>query len=498
MTNITEPALPGTAGTTGRLKRPLVLASIMLATFMVAIEATIVATAMPRIVGQLGGFSFYTWVFSAYLLAQCTMTLTFGKLSDIFGRKPIMNAGIVIFLLGSLLAGFAGSMSWLIGFRVIQGLGAGAIQPMTITMIGDLYAPAERARIQGVVASVWTGAAVLGPPAGGFIVDHLSWGWVFWVNLPVGALTIAGFALFLREDIQHRAARIDWPGAVLFAVSIVCFLFILTATDLDPSWLIALAATSLVSAVLFVVQELRAPEPMISIALWRSRLVATSNAASFLAGMVLVGLTTVLPLYLQGVMSRSPFVSGFALTTLIVGWTLALTGASYCFKTFGVRTTLRLGSPAFPVGAAILLFLTPQSSLVLASAGSFVMGIGMGLVSTTSIILVQESVERSMRGSATASIIFCRSLGNALGATVIGALFTLGIMHFGHGAQGDDLHRLLNEPGGLSNLARDLNLRSVLDAALHWSFGGILVVAALTLAASWLLPVAPNAARQTT
>ena len=482
----------------GHSRRPVVFAAIMLATFMVATEATIVATAMPRIVGELGGFAFYTWVFSAYLLAQCTMTLIFGKLSDVFGRKPIMIAGLLVFLAGSLLAGFAGTMAWLIGFRLVQGIGAGAIQPMTITMIGDLYTPAERPRVQGVVASVWAGAAVLGPLAGGLIVDHLSWGWIFWINLPIGALTIAGFALCLHEQVSSKEAKIDYAGAVLFAISIVCLLFILTAAGLSHSGLAALAITCVAASVLFVLQELRAPEPMISIPLWGSRLMAASNAASLLAGMALVGVTTVLPLYVQGVMNRSPVVAGFTLTALILGWTLALTVASFCFRTLGIRTTLRIGSPTFPIGAAVLLLLTPHSSPVLASAGALAMGIGMGLISMTSIILVQENVARPVRGIATSSIIFSRSLGNALGATVIGAILTLGMAHFGHGAGRDDLDRLLNEPAGLAGLASDPGLRSVFDAALHWSFWGVLIVASLSVAAAWLLPVRRGAAREST
>ena len=326
-------------------------------------------------------------------------------------------------------------------------------------------------------------------------MDHLAWGWIFWLNLPVGALTIAGF-LVLREEVAHRIAQIDYLGAVLFTISIVCFLFILTADGLSTAGLVALAAISVVTAVLFVLQELRAPEPMISIALWRGRLVATSNAASFLSGMALVGLTTFLPLYIQGVMSRSPFIAGFALTTLIVGWTLSFMLTSQFTKLIGARRTLRMGSPTLPIGAAVLLLLTPQSSPILASAASFAMGIGMGLISITSIVRVQESVERSMRGSATSSVIFSRTLGNAVGATAIGALLTFGIMHFGQGAQGNDLHRLLNEPTGLANLANDVGLRSVFDAALHWSFWGILIVAILALAAAWLLPIPPQAPRR--
>jgi EmrB/QacA subfamily drug resistance transporter len=490
MTDIAESASPATTATAGQTRRSLVLVSIMLSTFMVAMEATIVATAMPRIVGVLGGFEYYTWVFSAYLLAQCTMMLIFGKLSDMFGRRPVMIVGILIFSAGSALAGFAGSMAWLIGFRLLQGIGAGAIQPMTITLIGDLYPAGARARVQGIVASVWAGAAVFGPLAGGIIVDHFAWGWVFWINLPIGALTIAGFALFLHEQIPTRVAKIDYAGAVLFAISIVSFLFLLSAPDLEFSNVIALVTVCVITGVLFVLQELRAAEPMVSLALWSRRLVAISNAASFLAGMALVGVTTILPLYMQGVMSRSPVVAGAVLTTLIVGWVLALSLSSFFIKRFGVRTTLRIFSLALPAGAAVLLLLTPDSSTVLASAASFGMGMGIGLISIIGIVLVQESVEREMRGSATSSIIFSRTLGNALGATVTGAILTFGMAHFGRGDESRDLQRLLNNPSGLAGLASNVALRSVFDASLHWSFWGVLIVAILSVVAAWLLPVA--------
>lgn len=489
--------MPDTPGpeTTGHAHRPILFAAIMLATFMVAMEGTIVATAMPHIVGQLGGFAIYAWVFSAYLLAQCTMTLIFGKLSDVVGRKPVMIAGILVFLAGSLLAGFAGMMEWLVAFRLVQGIGAGAIQPMTITMIGDLYPAEQRARVQGITASVWAGAAVLGPLFGGIIVDHIAWGWVFWINLPIGALTIAGFALFLHEGARGRAARVDWPGAALFAVAIICLLLMLTADGLGPARVLALAAMFAVASVLFVMQELRAPEPMISISLWRSRLMATSNAASLLAGMALVGVTAVLPLYVQGVMGRAPTIAGVTLTTLVMGWVVSLTFASHFFKRLGVRTTLRLFSPALPIGAAVLVLLSASSGPVLAAVGSFGMGMGMGLISVTSIVEVQQGVSPAVRGVATSSIIFSRSLGNALGASVVGAMLALGIAHYGVGQQSAALHDRLNQPAGLADLAQDTALRGVFDAALHWSFLGVLGVAVLAVGAAWALPLPGRVAK---
>ncbi|MBY3136299.1 MDR family MFS transporter [Rhizobium laguerreae] len=479
-----------------RSNRVLIVATIMLATFMVAIEATIVATAMPRIVGELGGFSYYSWVFSAFLLAQSTTTVIYGKLSDIFGRKPVLIGGILIFLVGSLLCGLAWSMMSLVLFRLLQGLGAGAIQPVTMTIIGDLFKLEERGRVQGAMATVWATSAVVGPLAGGIIVDNISWAWIFWINLPIGVISIIAFMVFLKEDVAHKQAKIDYLGSVLFSISIVALLVMLTETDASAWILLSLFAVFVVTGLLFLAQEKRAPEPIISIPLWSRRLIATSNAATLLAGMALIGLSTILPLYVQGVLGRSPLVAGFTLTMLVVGWPLAVMLSSHFYKTFGIRRTLRVGSLMFPFGACFLLFLTPDSSPVVAGAGSFFMGFGMGLISLTSLVLVQDSVEWSMRGSATASIIFARSLGNTLGATVLGAILNAGINHYANGEAAAGLHEALNQPTGLSALAGDPAIRAVFNAALHWSFWGVVVVAVLTFFTTWLIPVGHSQKRE--
>lgn len=477
-----------------RSRRPYVIGAIMLATFIVAIEATIVATAMPRIVGELGGFSYYSWVFSSFLLAQSATTVIYGKLSDVFGRKPILIIGIVIFLIGSVLCGFAGSMAALIGFRLLQGLGAGAIQPVTMTVIGDLYKLEERGRAQGMIASVWASSAVLGPLAGGLIVDNLSWAWIFWINLPFGVVTIAGFMLFLHENIERRQVSIDYAGAILFTIAVVALMVILTETEAGAAVLVPLAALCVAAGWLFLRQERRAPEPLISLSLWSRRLIASSNASTLLAGMALIGLTTVLPIYVQGVLGRSPIVAGFTLTMLVVGWPLAVMLSGRFYRRFGIRRTLRVGSAMFPVGAAMLLLLTPDSSPALAGFGAFLMGFGMGLMSLTCIVLIQDSVEWSMRGSATASNIFARSLGNTLGATALGAVLNLGIAHYGSGALAARVKDVLNHPRGLAELAADPAIRHVFDQALHWTYWGVLVVALLAFAATWLVPVAARPA----
>ena len=478
--------------------RPFVIASIMVATLMAAIEATIVATAMPTIVGQLGGFSYFTWVFSAFLLAQSTTTVIYGKLSDLFGRKPTLIAGIVLLLIGSLLCGFAWSMASLIVFRLIQGLGAGAIIPITATVIGDLYKLEQRGRAQGLIASVWAISGVLGPLAGALIVGHFSWAWIFWINLPLGVVTIIGLLLFLHEKVETHRARIDYLGALLFSISIGALLVLLTEADSASGAVLGLLGVVFVaSGAWFLAHERRAPEPIVSITLWTRRLVATSNAATLLAGTALIGLTTVLPIYVQGVLGRSPMVGGVTIAALIVGWPLSVSFSGRLYRTFGIRRTLRAGSVLFPLGAAFMLFLGPHSSPVVAAIGSFVMGCGMGLLSITSMVAVQDSVEWSMRGSATASLIFARSLGSTLGATLMGTLLNIGITHYGTGALATQLHDLLNQPEGLTHLSTDSAARGVFDLALRWSFVGVALLAVLTFVATWLIPVGHRAVSAT-
>jgi MFS family permease len=244
-----------------------------------------------------------------------------------------------------------------------------------------------------------------------------------------------------------------------------------------------------VSGFLFLRQEARAAEPMISLPLWSRRLVASCNLATLLAGMTLIGLTTVLPLYVQGVLGRSPVVAGFTLTALVVGWPLAVSLSGRSFRRFGVRNSLRGGGLMFPLGAALLLLLTPQSSPTVAAIGSFVMGFGMGLLSITSIVLIQDSVEWSMRGSATASNIFARSLGNTLGATVLGAILNIGIARFATDSTASRVHDVLESPSGLVRAAGDPLVQDVLARSLHLTFWGVLTLALLASAMSWLIPI---------
>src|ERR1700722_14109782 len=464
--------------------RPLVLAAVMAANFMVAIEATIVSTAMPQIVGQLGGLPLYSWVFAAFLLSQTATTVVFGKLADLAGRKRVMFIGIAAFLVGSILCGFAWSMPSLIVFRLVQGIGAGAVQPTAMTIVGDLYSPHERGKIQGWLASVWAGSAILGPLAGGLIIQYFSWAWIFWMNLPIGALAAAGFWAFLHETSVRGRGKIDHLSAGIFTVAIAAIMADLTALSTSGRLEIGLTTlVAVVAVVLFVLQERRSPEPMISLELWGRRPIAAANGASLLAGMVMIGLTTFLPVFVQGVMQQSPLIGGFALSAMVLGWPI---GATVGGRGFGGRAMLRVGGVLIPLGSLVFLVLNGESSPIVAGLGSLVVGVGMGLSSSASIILIQEIVSWSERGSVTASYLFARSLGSTFGATVFGAVLNFGLLRSGHaGATSEQLRQLLEQG---SEALGEPGLRTAHEQSLHLTFASMFGVALLVAATLFLVP----------
>jgi EmrB/QacA subfamily drug resistance transporter len=456
---------------------------------MIAIEATIVSTAMPQIVAQLGGLHLYSWIFSSFLLTQTAMTVVFGNLADVYGRKPMMLVGIAIFLSGSLLAGFSGSMMAMIVFRLIQGVGAGAMQPVAMTIVADLYPARERGKIQGYLASVWAISAVLGPITGGFIIRDWSWPWIFWINVPIGIAAAAGFTVFLHEHAKHERRSVDIVGATLFTVAVASLLIALTEAGIsDHTPGLVACGVFCVSLILFITQERRAADPMISFALWSRRPIAAANSVGLLSSMALIGLTTFLPMYVQGVLHRSPVVAGLALTMMLVGWPAGATWAARSFHRFGLRRILVTGSMLVPIGMAVFVLLTPESSPIAAGFGSLVMGLGMGLISLSSLVLIQEIVDWSQRGSATASNIFARNLGSTLGATALGAVLNYGLIHAngGKAVTSDQLRRLLEAPAG--TMAANTGIGFALQHSLNLTFWVMLLISLAVVFLALLVP----------
>ncbi|SAL74896.1 EmrB/QacA family drug resistance transporter [Caballeronia arvi] len=474
---------------TKKTARPLVIGAVMASMAMVAIEATIVSTAMPQIATQLGGLNLYSWVFSSFLLTQTALTVVFGKLADLYGRKPAILVGIAIFLVGSILAGFAWSMPAMIVFRLLQGVGAGAILPVALTVVGDLYPARERGKVQGYLASVWAVSAVLGPMVGGLLIRELSWAWIFWINVPIGILAALLFTLFLHEEKRHDRPAIDLAGAFFFNTAVAALMMALTDAGHASNARVATEIVVLVLAIVcFVVQERRAADPMISFKLWSHRPIAASNAATLLAGMAMMGLTTFLPMYVQGVMHRTPVEAGLALTMMMIGWPSGATFTSRTFHRIGLRRLLMIGPVFIPLGALPFVLLGPQSSPVWAGVGSAVLGFGMGITSVSCLILIQEIVQPLERGSATASNLFSRNLGNTLGAAVFGAVQNYGLTHTDGlpPVHADQLKQLLSAVPG--DFAINNEIRLVLHHSLHMTFTAMFVIALGTVVSMLFMP----------
>ncbi|WP_404449840.1 MFS transporter [Sutcliffiella horikoshii] len=416
----------GKLASPNKTKKPFVLAAIMLAMFMAAIEATIVSTAMPAIAADLGGFSLYSWVFSSYLLMNAVTVLIYGKLSDLFGRKPILTFGIIVFLIGSLLCGMATSIEMLIVFRFIQGFGAGAVMPIASTIVGDMYTKEERAKIQGYLSSVWGISAILGPAIGGLLVQYVSWRFVFWVNIPLGILAIVGLYLFLHEGVEKKKHSIDYAGAGLLFLSVSSFMLVMVEGGVRWEWLSApvfsLIALSVITFIFFILQEKRAKDPMMPFDIWQERSILIANTTSLTTGVMLIGISSFLPAFVQGVMERSPIVAGFTLTTMSIGWPIAAMIAGRLLLKIGFRTTSIIGGVALILGSIIFMTLSPDDGPVWAAFGSFMIGVGMGFSTTSFIVSIQSTVPWQKRGVATASNMFMRTLGSTIGAALLGGI----------------------------------------------------------------------------
>ena len=404
----------------------VVTVGIMLSLFMAAVESTVVATAMPTIVSELGGLAFYSWVFTAYMLTSTTTVPIYGKLSDILGRKPVFMVAMALFLVGSVLCGQSQTMGELIAFRALQGLGAGGLMPLAFIMIGDMFSFEQRAKMQGLFSGVWGVAAIIGPLLGGFLVDNVSWQWVFYVNLVPGVVATALIWFGWRDpERQARAARlpIDFAGTVLLSAGVVALL--LGLTDLQKPLgvrLIGLAALLFV-ALLWV--ERRAADPILPLPLFKDRLFAVAVSQGLLAGWAMFGSTSYIPLFAQAVLGTSATAAGSVLTPMMLGWVGASIVGSRLLLRFGYRTIALAGMGTLVVGTFFMTRISPQTTLPILMVNVTLMGIGMGLSIPAFMIAVQSSVQRKVLGTATATLQFSRSIGGTLGVSVMGVILSM-------------------------------------------------------------------------
>ncbi len=465
--------------TLGRRQIVLLTASLMMATALAALDALIVGTAMPTIVGSLGGLSLYSWVVAAYLLTSTTTVPVYGRLADMHGRKPVFLLGIGLFLLGSALCGQATSMVQLILFRAVQGLGAGAVQPMSMTIIGDVFSVEQRARMQGLFGAVWGVASVVGPPLGGLIVAYLSWHWIFYVNVPVGLVALALIVAVYHEHVEHHARTIDFPSVGLLVAGTTALLLALQETG-QPGGigagaleLLYLAAAGLLG--LFVWRQARSDDPTVPLGLFGRPVIGIGYLAGFLAGLTQYGIGTYLPLFVQGAALGTALTVGTVMGPMSIGWPVGSFASGRLILRSGYKRVLAVGMLAIALGAGCLVLLTPDTPLAALMGISALVGLGMGLSSTPIIIAVQNAVPWSQRGVATALNQFTRTMGGAVGVAVMGSLLNSGLTGrlAGLAAAGSggaqSLVNTLLDPAGRGTLAPSLveALRVALAASLR-------------------------------
>jgi EmrB/QacA subfamily drug resistance transporter len=481
--------------------RTPVLVGLLLAMALAAMDTTIVATAIPSIVGNLGGFSLFPWVFSSYLLGTAVSIPLYGKLADLYGRKPLLIFGILLFLVGSILSGLAWNMIALIVFRGLQGLGAGAVQPMTMTIVGDMYNVEERARIQGWLGSVWGISAVIGPALGGFFSDYASWRWIFYLNLPVGIAALFMVSSRLHEQVARKRHKIDITGAALLVLGIGLLILGLLEGGVHWAWTsgpsLALFAAALLLLIAFTFQERRALEPILPTWVFTRRLLLAANFGSMAVGLLTIGLTTYLPTFAQGVLGASAIVAGFILAVQSIGWPTASALSGKLYLRIGFRNTALLGL-CLCLLASFVFVLLPQSAPIWAAAiGSFLMGAGLGLLSTPLIVGVQSVVGWERRGVVTGANMFTRMLGSTLGAAIYGGIANSTLASWLRGApanlQGklpDSLNDVSSALSGAANHSGPALafVRDGLYVASHRVFFGLAAVALLGLLVVALAP----------
>jgi EmrB/QacA subfamily drug resistance transporter len=422
-------------------------------------------------VQDVGGFTEFPWLFSIYLLAQAVTVPIYGKLSDLFGRKPVILWGIALFLLGSVMCGAAGTMWVLIAFRVVQGLGAGAIMPTTITMVGDLYSVQERAKVQGYIAGVWGVASVVGPTLGGVFSEWLSWRWIFFINIPLCAIAAAMILRGFHERHDRGHPVIDYRGTALLTFGLT--LVILGVLEGGQAWAwdspvsIAILSVGIAALIGFALVERTAAEPVLPVWVFRRRLLVASGLASAGVGAILLGLTSYVPAYAQEVLGTGPLVAGFALAAMTLGWPIAASQSGRVYLRIGFRGTALIGTAIVLVGSLLMLLLDQDSSVLEVALYCLVIGLGMGFTAAPTLVAAQSSVGWAERGVVTANNIFLRSLGGALGVAVFGAIVnaTIGATEIEVGV----------DPGRLTE-------------AVHRIFVGHVVIAAVMIVLIFLMP----------
>lgn len=465
-------------------RRWFVTIGVMTGMLLAALEATVVGTAMPTIVAALGGLAHYSWVFSAYLLTSTVFVPVWGKLSDLFGRRRLFQVGVAVFLIGSAACGFAQTMTQLILARAFQGLGAGALVPLAMTIIGDIFTLEERARMQGLFSGVWGLSSVFGPIAGGFITDQLSWRWVFLLNIPVGIAAAIIIGVALIDPPRAERPTIDYLGATVLSVAVTILLLVVGASHLLTPRNIVLFVLVLGALFWFIRIEQRAKDPIVPLGLFRNRVVAVAVGVGFLSGVAMFTAITFVPLLAQGVLGATATQAGSYLTPLMLSWvTVSIIGGRLLIR-FGTRVLVLIGLVMMSLGFVALAMFTRATPHAWMIIELIVIGAGLGLVMLTLLIASQHSVPREQLGITTSLNQFSRSIGGAIGIAILGAMLAAGLAEFAQ-----DPNALVN-PEARAKIAPAelLQLQGALERSLRNIFATSAGMCALSFFAALTLP----------
>lgn len=413
----------------------VVVVALMLAMLLAALDQTIVSTALPRIASDLHGLSKLSWVVTAYLITSAIGTILYGKISDQLGRKKVFQSAIIIFLIGSALCGLSQNMDQLIFFRALQGIGGGGLTSLVFAIIGDIIPPRQRGRYQGYFGGVWAVSSVAGPLLGGFFTDSLSWRWIFYINIPLGIIALLTIAARLHLPVHKIEHKIDFPGAALVTVSVVCLLLMTVLGGVTYPWLSApiyeLAAGGIIAGLLFLWRETRAKEPIIPLRLFRNDIFAVASLLSLLSGAAMFGAMTYLPEYQQVVRGYSPMKSGLLLLPLVGGMMSAMIPSGRIISKIGrYRIFPIAGTLVTALGLWLFSHVALGTSQAILSVWMVVLGFGMGLYMQVMVLAVQNSIERKDMGAATATVTFFRSMGASFGTAIFGAILTSRLAHY--------------------------------------------------------------------
>jgi EmrB/QacA subfamily drug resistance transporter len=466
-------------------ERRLIATGLLLAMAVVAIEVTVVSTAMPTVIGELHGLELYPWVFSAYLLTSTVTVPIFGKLADLYGRKMIFLGGMSLFLLGSVLCGLASSMPLLVGFRALQGLGAGAVQPMLFTIIGDVYPLRERGKIQGFMGGLWGIASVLGPGLGAFLTVAYSWRFVFFVGVPFALLSLVIIWSRFHERLERRPVTIDYAGAGTLSAGLLLLMLTVLEGGRSLAWgsasMLALGGLSLGLLGAFLLIERRANEPLIPLGIFRLRPVSVGCGCNFFQGAQVFALSAYIPLYVQGVLGEGAAGAGAAMTPLLLGWALSAFVGPRMLLRLGFRTTGLIGSSLIVLGSLPLLVLDASLPRPILLGGLLIAGAGFGPSTAAFQVAVQSAVSWELRGVVTSTTQLARSLGGTIGVALCGALLAARLQ--ASSSDGMPERAALLDPAARENLAPTVlaSLQSGLAAALQPVFIVIVTLGALCL-----------------